>query len=112
MDSLSFKFSLIKILSLIIIYISISERIQIQSDIKKNVSTFTDGIVDMIMEMKLPDLPNGINETAGMCGMEHRSAYQRYPAPAYSINEGAMITISTNEVKFIFLKFSLNLLTK
>lgn len=55
----------------------------------------------MIMEMKLPELPNGINETAGMCGMEHRSAYQRYPAPAYSINEGAMITISTNEVKFI-----------
>lgn len=50
------------------------------------------------MEMKLPELPNGINETAGMCGMEHRSAYQRYPAPAYSINEGAMITISTNEV--------------
>ena len=56
----------------------------------------------MILEMKLPELPNGINETAGMCGMEHRSAYQRYPAPAYSINQGAMITISTNEVKFIY----------
>lgn len=61
----------------------------------------------MILEMKLVDLPNGINATAGMCGMEHRSAYQKYPSPAYSINEGAMITISTNEVNFIYFLNSL-----
>lgn len=52
----------------------------------------------MLLDMGLPDLPNGINETLGMCG-GHRNAYQKYKAPAYSINKGAMITVATSEVR-------------
>lgn len=56
-----------------------------------------DGIVDMILDMGIPDLPNGVNETQGMCAVQ-QNAYQSLKAPAYSINKGAMITVATSEV--------------
>lgn len=56
-----------------------------------------DGIVDMLLDMGIPDLPNGVNETQGMCGTQ-RNAYQKYKAPAYAIHKGAMITVATSEV--------------
>ena len=51
----------------------------------------------MLFDMGIPDLPNGVNETKGMCE-GHRSAYQKHKAPAYTINKGAMITVATSEV--------------
>lgn len=51
----------------------------------------------MLLDMGIPDLPNGVNETSGMCE-DQRNSYQRYKAPAYTINKGAMITVATSEV--------------
>lgn len=51
----------------------------------------------MLLDMGVPDLPNGVNTTQGMCDGE-RNAYQKYKAPAYAINKGAMITVATSEV--------------
>jgi hypothetical protein len=51
----------------------------------------------MLLDMKVPELPYGVNETLGMCGNQ-RNAYQKYKAPAYAINKGAMITVSALEV--------------
>lgn len=51
----------------------------------------------MMLDLEIPKLPNGVNETLGMCGGQ-RNAYQLYKAPAYSINKGAMITVATSEV--------------
>jgi hypothetical protein len=61
------------------------------------VCLLTDGIVDMITDMGIPDLPNAVNETQGMCEGQ-RNAYQKYKAPAYAIHKGAMITVATSEV--------------
>lgn len=57
----------------------------------------SDGVVDMLLDMGVPDLPNGVNTTQGMCEGE-RNAYQKHKAPAYAINKGAMITVATSEV--------------
>jgi hypothetical protein len=57
-----------------------------------------DGTVDMLLDMGVPDLPNGVNETTGMCGGQ-RNAYQKHKAPAYGIKKGAMITVAASEVK-------------
>lgn len=51
----------------------------------------------MLLDMGVPDLPNGVNITQGMCEGE-RNAYQKHKAPAYAINKGAMITVATSEV--------------
>lgn len=51
----------------------------------------------MLLDMGIPDLPNGVNETLGMCGGQ-RNPYQKYKAPAYGINKGAMITVAASEV--------------
>jgi len=51
----------------------------------------------MIVELGIPDLPSAINESVGMCG-DHRNSYQKYKAPAYSVNRGAMITVATSQV--------------
>ena len=51
----------------------------------------------MLLDMGIPELPNGVNGTQGMCGSQ-RNAYQKYEAPAYAINKGAMITVATSEV--------------
>lgn len=59
--------------------------------------TNLDSIVDMITRLGIPDLPNGVNETTGMCE-NHRNAYQTYKAPAYSLNKGTMITVAANDV--------------
>lgn len=56
-----------------------------------------DGVVDMLLDMGFPDLPNGVNETQGMCEGQ-RNAYQKFKAPAFAINKGAMITVATSEV--------------
>lgn len=73
----------------------------------------------MLLDMGIPDLPTGVNETNGMC-QGHRNSYQKHKAPAYSISKGAMITVATSEVwlkrlnlkifntkrnKFLFLDF-------
>lgn len=47
--------------------------------------------------MGIPELPNGVNETSGMCSGQ-RNSYQVHKAPAYSINKGAMITVATSQV--------------
>lgn len=47
--------------------------------------------------MKIPELPNGVNETDGMC-LGQRNAYQVHKAPAYAINKGAMITVAASQV--------------
>lgn len=47
--------------------------------------------------MGIPDLPNGVNETNGMCPGQ-RNSYQVHKAPAYSINKGAMITVAASQV--------------
>lgn len=51
----------------------------------------------MLLGMKVPELPYGVNETVGMCGNQ-RNAYQTYKAPAYSINKGAIVTVGASEV--------------
>lgn len=51
----------------------------------------------MILDMGIPDLPNGVNETQGMCAGQ-RNAYLQHKAPAYTINKGAMVTVATSEV--------------
>jgi hypothetical protein len=51
----------------------------------------------MLLDMGIPDLPNGVTETQGMCGGQ-RNAYQNLKAPAYAVNKGAMITVATSEV--------------
>lgn len=58
---------------------------------------FNSDIVDMITRLEIPDLPNGVNETTGMCE-NHRNAYQIFKAPAYSVNKGTMITKAANKV--------------
>lgn len=57
----------------------------------------TDGVYDMIHDMNIEELPNGVNVTDGMCTGQ-RNAYQVHKAPAYSINKGAMITVATSQV--------------
>lgn len=56
-----------------------------------------------MFDMGIPDLPNGVNETRGMCN--ERNSYQKYKAPAYAINKGAMITVATSEVSCL-IKYS------
>lgn len=51
----------------------------------------------MLLGLKVPELPHGVNETLGMCGNQ-RNAYQTYKAPAYSVNKGAMVTVGASEV--------------
>jgi hypothetical protein len=51
----------------------------------------------MIQEFRMNDLPAGINQTLGMCGT-HRTLYQTYSAPAYSINQDTILTIGTQHV--------------
>lgn len=59
-----------------------------------------DGVVDMLLDMGIPDLPNGVNMTHGMCESE-RSSYQKHKAAAYAMNKGAMVTVATSEVKLL-----------
>lgn len=56
----------------------------------------------MLLDMGVPDLPNGVNQTQGMCGAS-RNSYQTYKAPAYAINKGAMITVATSEVRSLII---------
>lgn len=56
----------------------------------------TENSVELITSMGIPDLPNGVNETAGMC--QSRNSYQTHKAPAYSINKGTMITLAASDV--------------
>lgn len=51
----------------------------------------------MLLDMGLPDLPNGVNATEGMCGSQ-RNSYQTYKAPAYALHKGATIAVATSEV--------------
>lgn len=51
----------------------------------------------MIKNLGIPELPNGVNETTGMCN-RHRNSYQVHKAPAYTINKGTMITVATSDV--------------
>lgn len=56
-----------------------------------------DGLIDMILELGIPELPFGINTTIGMCGTS-RNTYQIYPSPAYSMNKNTLITIGAQDV--------------
>lgn len=56
--------------------------------------------VDLITNLGIPNLPNGVNETVGMCGM-FRNSYQTHKAPAYSINKGTMITVASSDVNIL-----------
>lgn len=60
----------------------------------------TENIIELITSLGMPDLPNGVNETAGMC-QNNRNSYQTLRAPAYSINKGTMITLAASDVVFL-----------
>lgn len=58
---------------------------------------FPDGLVDLIREFGLPELPPGIIGVSGMCGVE-RNPYQLYSSPAFRISKDAMLTVQTAQV--------------
>lgn len=58
---------------------------------------FSVGIVDMILEMGMTDLPTGINISKGMCG-ETKSLNKKYTSAAYSINRDTMLTAGTSQI--------------
>lgn len=58
---------------------------------------FSVGIVDMILEMGMIDLPTGINISKGMCG-ETKSLNKKYTSAAYSINRDTMLTAGTSQI--------------
>lgn len=52
----------------------------------------------MLDKFHFHDFPHGINKTTGICGNQ-KFQYQHHEATAYAVNEDAMITIATVDVR-------------